>query len=254
MKKTHAIKLTAEEYRETVEQLIGGVQMEESIRRLYETGETFPPDLRKKLSAFYEVNVQDIFTDSIGNIWVEYEDTNELFFEEKVISEDDIPEVAGQIIDIFEDYLTEKKFVSEDGVAIEGKTYDSIADEIIVPLKGLLESGKSKFDDTDAQQVVANVYNEFVSQFPSIDLSSQEDAWLINGIKQVLISNGVAGESYWMTFSVNGSYSCEVRSIGLDDAKQEALCRFYDADFGELSDVDGDITSAESNGEDIYFD
>lgn len=50
---------------------------------------------------------------------------------------------------------------------------------------------------------------------------------------------------YTVEFTVTGRYKATVFGEDFDDAKDKAIEKFYDADFGELTDIEGDTYSCE---------
>lgn len=54
--------------------------------------------------------------------------------------------------------------------------------------------------------------------------------------------------NYYVTFKVDVCYTAEVQADTLDEAKRLASKAFSEADFGEATDIDGEMVTIE-NGE-----
>ena len=52
-------------------------------------------------------------------------------------------------------------------------------------------------------------------------------------------------EQYFVRFSVTGHFTACVQASSIEEAKEEAIHMFEESDFGELNDVDGDISGIE---------
>lgn len=61
-------------------------------------------------------------------------------------------------------------------------------------------------------------------------------------------------EEYYVTFKIEARYCVKVRGAkSLKDVKQEAQSKFFDADFGEAKDIDGEIISiTDKNDNDLF--
>ena len=58
---------------------------------------------------------------------------------------------------------------------------------------------------------------------------------------------------HYVTFKVEGRYIAEVDANSIDEAREKAANAFSDADFGELSDIDGeDIIIEDEDGDYIW--
>ncbi len=47
-------------------------------------------------------------------------------------------------------------------------------------------------------------------------------------------------DTYYVTFKVEGRYVAEVQADSIEDAKAKANDKYFDEDFGALSDIDGE--------------
>ena len=54
-------------------------------------------------------------------------------------------------------------------------------------------------------------------------------------------------ERYSVRFWVTGSFTAEVNASSIEEAKEEAIHLFEEADFGNLKDADGDVTVVEDS-------
>ena len=54
-------------------------------------------------------------------------------------------------------------------------------------------------------------------------------------------------ERYSVRFWVTGSFTAEVNASSIEEAKEEAIHLFEEADFGDLKDADGDVTVVEDS-------
>lgn len=58
---------------------------------------------------------------------------------------------------------------------------------------------------------------------------------------------------YYVVHKVEARYRTEVEAENLEDAKKKADENFFDADFGDAEDIDGEITMVEDeNGNYLY--
>ena len=59
-------------------------------------------------------------------------------------------------------------------------------------------------------------------------------------------------ERYSVRFSVTGHFTARVLASGIEEAKEEAIHLFEEADFGPLEEIDGNISAVEDkNGDPI---
>ena len=55
---------------------------------------------------------------------------------------------------------------------------------------------------------------------------------------------------YYITYKVGGRYVAEVEATSLEEARKKAETAFSDANFGELSDIEGeDIIAEDESGD-----
>lgn len=127
-----SLKITEDE-----EKAILGTDKEASLRTLSDivanrrmsvNGNTYIPetcvyDFNKRYGTNYAVNDVDMNIDEL-----------QLPSAPK-ISDDDLKELRGQLVDIVEDYMTEKCVPDKDAVFIKGDDYDKLADKFIGTLK-----------------------------------------------------------------------------------------------------------------------
>ena len=52
-------------------------------------------------------------------------------------------------------------------------------------------------------------------------------------------------ERYTVCFSVTGRFKADVRASSIEEAREEAILMFEEADFGDLENVDGDVSVVE---------
>lgn len=58
---------------------------------------------------------------------------------------------------------------------------------------------------------------------------------------------------YYVTYRINARYVAEVDADNLDEAKVKACDKYIDADFGDSSDIDGEIVVIEDeNGNYVW--
>ena len=51
---------------------------------------------------------------------------------------------------------------------------------------------------------------------------------------------------YWVTMRIDGRFTCEVEANSLEEARDKAAVKYYDADFGELECIDAEAVNAET--------
>lgn len=51
---------------------------------------------------------------------------------------------------------------------------------------------------------------------------------------------------YVVTMAVDGRYTCEVEAASIEEAKEQASKAFFDADFGDLEDIDAECVNVEN--------
>ena len=59
--------------------------------------------------------------------------------------------------------------------------------------------------------------------------------------------------THYVTIHLTGSYNVEVEATSIEDAKNKALEAFFDADFGQADEVDGEVFCIEDgNGKRLF--
>ena len=58
---------------------------------------------------------------------------------------------------------------------------------------------------------------------------------------------------YYVKFKVEARYVVEVEADNIKQAKEEAEYQFFDADFGEAEDIDGEIINVEDEEGNFLF-
>ena len=48
----------------------------------------------------------------------------------------------------------------------------------------------------------------------------------------------MANKKYYVTVKISGEYIAEVEAASFEDAKEKAIDAYYDADFGDLTEID----------------
>ena len=124
----------------------------------------------------------------------------------KNITVQDICEFKGQVVDIFEDWLTEAGYKipnqerdaddPDSGAEIWGDDYDLITDEIDRVIREPLENGTfAPLTKNEADELINNVYNAFIEiikKNPSIQMWNAAEDQLRTSVRETFEAWGVA--------------------------------------------------------------
>ena len=58
---------------------------------------------------------------------------------------------------------------------------------------------------------------------------------------------------YYVTYKIDARYIAEVEAENIEDAKKKAEVKFWDANFGEVEDIDGEAIIVEDNNGDYVW-
>ena len=192
----------------------------------------------------------------------------------------DKAEFVGQIVDTFEDYFTDNNIIwpnpdrdAEEGVSdditntaiIYGLDYDVITNDIESFLDNNYVDGEL-FNKEDIDAISLQTFNNALSLLDKIENSTDKNNAInkMNADKDILIDKVIDTfvewelytRVYYVRFSVRGHYEAEVKdATSLDDAITKAETMFSEANFEELTDIDGYYTRVEDeNGNTILED
>ena len=192
----------------------------------------------------------------------------------------DKAEFVGQIVDTFEDYFTDNNIIwpnpdrdAEEGVSdditntaiIYGLDYDVITNDIESFLDNNYVDGEL-FNKEDIDAISLQTFNNALSLLDKIEDSTDKNNAInkMNADKDMLIDKVIDTfvewelytRVYYVRFSVRGHYEAEVKdATSLDDAITKAETMFSEANFEELTDIDGYYTRVEDeNGNTILED
>lgn len=192
----------------------------------------------------------------------------------------DKAEFVGQIVDTFEDYFTDNNIIwpnpdrdAEEGVSdditntaiIYGLDYDVITNDIESFLDNNYVDGEL-FNKEDIDAISLQTFNNTLSLLDKIEDSTDKNNAInkMNADKDMLIDKVIDTfvewelytRVYYVRFSVRGHYEAEVKdATSLDDAITKAETMFSEANFEELTDIDGYYTRVEDeNGNTILED
>lgn len=192
----------------------------------------------------------------------------------------DKAEFVGQIVDTFEDYFTDNNIIwpnpdrdAEEGVSdditntaiIYGLDYDVITNDIESFLDNNYVDGEL-FNKEDIDAISLQTFNNALSLLDKIEDSTDKNSAInkMNADKDMLIDKVIDTfvewelytRVYYVRFSVRGHYEAEVKdATSLDDAITKAETMFSEANFEELTDIDGYYTRVEDeNGNTILED
>lgn len=59
--------------------------------------------------------------------------------------------------------------------------------------------------------------------------------------------------TFFVNMKINGRFIAEIPANSIDEAKEKAEQAFVDADFGDLTDVDGNIVNIEDENRKFVF-
>ena len=192
----------------------------------------------------------------------------------------DKAEFVGQIVDTFEDYFTDNNIIwpnpdrdAEEGVSdditntavIYGLDYDVITNDIESFLDNNYVDGEL-FNKEDIDAISLQTFNNALSLLDKIEDNTDKNNAInkMNADKDVLIDKVIDTfvewelytRIYYVRFSVRGYYEAEVKdATSLGDAITKAETMFSEANFEELTDIDGYYTRVEDeNGNTILED
>lgn len=60
-------------------------------------------------------------------------------------------------------------------------------------------------------------------------------------------------QMYYVTMKIDARYVAAVLAESVEEAKEKAMGRYQDADFGEAEDIDGEIITVENEEGDYVF-
>jgi hypothetical protein len=58
---------------------------------------------------------------------------------------------------------------------------------------------------------------------------------------------------YYVTYSFHATYTAEVEAESIEDAMDKSKDEYYDADFGEAQNIDGEVIRVEDENENIVW-
>lgn len=192
----------------------------------------------------------------------------------------DKAEFVGQIVDTFEDYFTDNNIIwpnpdrdAEEDVSdditntaiIYGLDYDVITNDVEYFLDNNYVDGEL-FNKEDIDAISLQTFNNALSLLDKIEDSADKNNAInkMNADKDTLIDKIIDTfvewelytKVYYVRFSVRGHYEAEVKNAtSLSDAITKAETMFSEANFEELTDIDGYYTRVEDeNGNTILED
>ena len=192
----------------------------------------------------------------------------------------DKAEFVGQIVDTFEDYFTDNNIIwpnpdrdAEESVSdditntaiIYGLDYDVITNDVEYFLDNNYVDGEL-FNKEDIDAISLQTFNNTLSLLDKIEDSTDKNNAInkMNADKDTLIDKIIDTfvewelytRVYYVRFSVRGHYEAEVKdATSLSDAITKAETMFSEANFEELTDIDGYYTRVEDeNGNTILED
>lgn len=180
----------------------------------------------------------------------------------------ELPELKGQVVDIFEDFFAENDInipnedrdqaiadgEDPDGLAIiYGEDYDVIGDEVELAIgaetKTLSENEMNDLADT----LIEAAKRLDITDAERNKVQSNRDE-LIKQIKELFAEWELYGEYYYVTHRVDGRYTTKVFACSVDDAIEKARRDYEEANFGEVEIVEGYANIVENENGDILWD
>ena len=58
---------------------------------------------------------------------------------------------------------------------------------------------------------------------------------------------------YYVTYAINAFYVAEVEADNLEEARKKAVDKYCEADFGEITDADGDQLMVEDEDDNVIW-
>ena len=182
----------------------------------------------------------------------------------------DKAEFVGQIVDTFEDYFTDNNIIwpnpdrdAEESVSdditntaiIYGLDYDVITNDVEYFLDNNYVDGEL-FNKEDIDAISLQTCNNALSLLDKIEDSTDKNNAInkMNADKDTLIDKVIDTfvewelytRVYYVRFSVRGYYEAEVKdATSLSDAITKAETMFSEANFEELTDIDGYFSRVE---------
>ena len=215
---------------------------------------SFLEDLAKyfDISKITSIHIDDC--ESVIGVWIAYQD-NPTKNQNK---NNQLAELKGQIVDIFEDYLDKHNVemtnpepgldpdINPNDIAkIYGTDYDLIGDEIeffFTDRNGESKNGEFKIPDDITENDFENLIDNLVYAFEKI-LKNHTNGYIPDDDEYDTIRHNIATTLYnWgirityiVNFNLNGNVAVKVRAKSMTEAKEKAQFRFDEADYGDLN-------------------
>jgi hypothetical protein len=179
------------------------------------------------------------------------------------LDNDNLAEFKGQIVDIFEDYLTEKNTNIEnpdkeddDGAAIiYGEDYDVIGDEVEYGIQPYLNDANAELDIEGIVKNIMFAFDSLVKKCdPVITVRDGERESLIRQVKNTFKEWNVGYKTYYTSYRVDGRYHDTVKAYSIKNAIEEAERQFMEANLGDCEVVESYCNIVSNSDGDVVWD